>query len=81
MDTDIGEGQVVYTSDGEKLGTVKEIAQEGVLRYPRIGVLLRPDYWFAASWVSRAEVKDGNDCLMLEFPEELLDTYGLPQPR
>jgi hypothetical protein len=80
VDTDIKDGLTVYTADGEKLGTIKEIAKEGDHTYFRIAVRLRPDYWLGANWASHTEERDGDECLILEFPKELLDTYKLPQP-
>jgi len=45
---DIAKGAEVYTSDGEKLGTIKEIA----IGYFKVDVRMHADYWLQREFVS-----------------------------
>jgi hypothetical protein len=48
---DIAEGAEVFTSDGEKLGTIKEIG----IGYFKLDVRLRGDYWLQRQFVTSNE--------------------------
>jgi hypothetical protein len=80
METDIRKGQKVYSSDGQKLGTVKDITGIDGQLYFAIDVSLRPDYWLAGRWIHHSEIVDGEDRLFLDLSRDLLNQYKLPRP-
>lgn len=65
-------GSEVYTADGEKLGTVKEIAGD---RF-KVDVRLQPDYWLSLSNVQSTE----DAMVTLAFGNERLGEYKVDGP-
>jgi hypothetical protein len=64
---DIAEGCEVFTADGDKLGTVKEV-QGG---YFKLNVSLHPDYWLQRQFVTS---NDGGRITM-SFTKDQADDY------
>lgn len=64
-------GQAVFTSDGEELGTVKEV-QAG---YFKVNAPMHPDYWLQEQFVR----PDLEGRLMLEFTKDQLDDYKVKE--
>jgi hypothetical protein len=65
-------GAEIYTNDGEKLGTVKEVAGD---RF-KVDARLQPDYWLSLSNV--ASTSDG--MLTLVFGNDRLGEYKVDGP-
>ena len=66
---DIARGRSVYTSDGEKLGTVKDVHLSAF----KVDTSLQPDYWLPM----RCVVSVGDDGLRLGFKKNSLDEFKL----
>ena len=62
-------GYDVYTSDGSKLGTVKEV--EGT--YFKVDAAMQPDYWLSCDCVRGG--MGGSNRVDLMFGKSELDTY------
>jgi hypothetical protein len=65
-------GAEVYTSDGERLGTVKEIREP----YFKVDIHLHPDVWLQMEMVRSFE----QNKVTLEFPRASLNDYRVREP-
>lgn len=65
-------GDAIFTSDGENIGTVKEL-RDG---YFKVDASMRPDYWLEDSRVASS---DGGR-ITLSLPKEHLNTYQVMDP-
>ncbi len=65
-------GCPVYTADGDKLGTVKELAGSAF----KVNAHLQPDYWLSTSCV-RAATANREE---LAFPKDRLGDYKQDHP-
>ena len=66
---DVAHRWSVYTSDGEKLGTVKDVQLDAF----KVDTSLQPDYWLPM----RCVVAVGADGLRLGFKKKSLDEFKL----
>ena len=66
-------GVPVYTADGDKLGKVKDVADE----FFKIRVPLRRDCWLATNWIRDDESENQ---VVLDFEKERLNDFKLPAP-
>lgn len=64
---DVAEGCEVVTSDGDKVGTVKEV-QGG---YFKVDVRMHADFWLQRQFVA----SNDNGIITMNFPKEDLDNY------
>jgi hypothetical protein len=65
-------GCPVYTADGDKLGTVKEIRGSAF----KVDAPMHPDYWLSTGSIRLA----GSDRIDLAFPKDRLGDYKLDSP-
>ncbi len=65
-------GAEVFTSDGDRIGTVKE-SQQGSFK---IDAAMQPDYWLPASTVASTAVNR----ITLSFPNDQLVNYKNDEP-
>jgi len=65
-------GAEVYTSDGDKLGKVKEVSGDCF----KVDALMQPDYWLARDTITTA---GGND-VRLSFDKKMLSDMKLAKP-
>jgi hypothetical protein len=65
-------GTPVYTADGDKLGTVKQI--QGVSF--KVDAPMRPDYWLRTALIATV----GADRVELAVPKDQLGDYQLDEP-
>lgn len=65
-------GWSVYTLDGDRLGTVKELQGS----YFKVDARMQPDYWLQAEVVQTA----ANDRLTMEFKKDELGDYKVSEP-
>lgn len=72
MNANLIEGMRIVTSDGEKLGTVKEIRGDAF----KVDAPMMPDYWLGCDTI----VTEQGDALRLAFPKEAVDQYRRPEP-
>jgi len=66
------EGAEVFTSDGDKLGTVAEMRSG----YFKVDASMMPDYWLPLSYVSSAS----GGMVNLTFTKDALDDYKVDRP-
>jgi Uncharacterized protein conserved in bacteria (DUF2171) len=69
---DIPVGAEVFTSDGDKLGDVKEVQQGSF----NVNAAMQPDYWLPTSTVASTAVNR----VTLNFPKDRLDDYKRNEP-
>ena len=69
MDYELRQGQHVYTTDGEKLGDVKEMRGQ----YFKVDASMKPDYWLSLDCVRGGLV--GGDSVTVAFPKDQLGEY------
>ncbi len=62
-------GSDVYTSDGSKLGTIKEVRDE----YFKVGASMQPDYWLSSECIRGGGVS--SDRVVVSFGKDRLDDY------
>ena len=72
MDTNLMDGTTVYASDGEELGTVKEIRGD----YFKIDAPMSKDYWLRCDAV--VQTPEGRACAA--FTHDRLDANKQPEP-
>src|SRR5687768_4537126 len=65
-------GTKVFTSDGEELGAVKEVAGDCF----KLDVRMRPDYWLAVDAIESSE----SGGVMLRYTKESLDEAKVDGP-
>lgn len=68
MDYDIRKGLPVYTTDGSKLGDVKEVRDS----YFKVDASMQPDYWLANDCIRGGF---GADRLTVSFDKDHLDDF------
>jgi hypothetical protein len=64
---DVAEGHEVVTSDGDKVGTVKEVLGG----YFKVDVRLQPDFWLQRQFVT----SNDNGVITMSFTKHELDDY------
>lgn len=69
---DMGVGSHVYTSDGDDLGTIKEV--QG--RFFKVDASMRPDYWLSRDCVRTASVGE----VRLAIDKDQLGDYKVDKP-
>jgi hypothetical protein len=67
----VAEGWEVYTCDGERLGTVKEVREA----YFKVNASMRPDYWLQTQLVETC--MDGR--ATMEFAKDMLGDYKVSE--
>jgi hypothetical protein len=70
---DLPIGAEVVTTDGDLLGTVREIQGDCF----KLDVSMQPDYWLPMDCISSVS---GNR-ILLDFPKDRLGDYKLSEPR
>lgn len=65
-------GSPVYTADGDKLGTVKEVRDTAF----KVDVSMHPDYWLSTGCIRMAT----SDRIDLAFPKDRLGDYKQDGP-
>jgi hypothetical protein len=67
LHTNLHEGCEVFTMDGDKLGTVKEVQGD----YFKVDAKMHPDYWLACSAIS----SETANSVTLSFPKDQLGDH------
>jgi hypothetical protein len=73
MTHDVMEGSELFTSDGERLGKVKEIRAG----YFKVDATMQPDYWLPMSLLSSTS----GDRVMLTADKDHIDDHKMSEPR
>ncbi len=73
MHTNLRKGDPIVASDGQELGTLKEVRGD----YFKVNTMMAPDYWLPCSCVSGSGT-DGS--VAVTFAKDQLDHYRSKEP-
>jgi hypothetical protein len=81
MHTNLTEGTRVFTSDGDELGTVKEVRGN----YFKVNASMQPDYWLSCDVVTAGTAATGTTTgtdhhARVSFTKDMLGDYKRSEP-